>query len=413
MRRREILAGAALFGLPAAGAEGAPLPDPALLQRDPETYWKRIRDEQFLLPDWRAFMNNGSLGITPRPVLKAVTDYLSQAAALFNDDYPRWGYETLDDERAELAAFAGCAKDELALTHNATEAMSVIANGIDLKAGDEVLITDQEHPSGREPWLLRQARYGIQVRVVNIPLPPKDSAQLADLLISAIGPRTRVLSFSGILTTTGLVMPVRAICDAARAKGVVSVVDGAHMNGQIPLRLADLGCDYFAGSPHKWLFAPAGCGLLYGRQEMLERLWPTIVTSAWSDQKLKAARFMRIGTNNRAVVEGLMAGLRFLKALGPERVYGRIHQLARMVFERARGQSDLQLLTPADDRLYGGLVTFRMKPELSRAFNALCAKKRIWTTGGERMRVATHIHTRPRDIDLFFQTLEEARRGST
>jgi len=414
MRRREILAGAALFGLPAAGgADGGPLPDPALLERNPETYWNRIRDEQFLLPDWRAFMNNGSLGIAPRPVLKAVTDYLSQAAALLNDDYPRWGYETLDDERAELAGFAGCAKDELALTHNATEAMSVIANGIDLRAGDEVLITDQEHPSGREPWLLRQARYGIQVRVVNIPLPPKDSAQLADLLISAIGPRTRVLSFSGILTTTGLIMPVRAICDAARAKGVVSVVDGAHMNGQIPLRLTELGCDYFAGSPHKWLFAPAGCGLLYGRQEMLERLWPAVVTAGWSDQKLKAARFMRIGTNNRAIVEGLMAGLRFLKALGPERVYGRIHQLARMVFERARGQGDLELLTPDDDRLYGGLVTFRMKPELFQAFNALCAKKRIWIVASERMRVATHIHTRPRDIDLFFRTLNEARRGRT
>ncbi len=136
MRRREILAGAALFGLPAAtAADGGPLPDAALLERDPETYWKRIRDEQFLLPDWRAFMNNGSLGITPRPVLKAVTDYLSQSAALVNDDYPRWGYETLDEQRAELAEFAGCAKDELALTHNATEAMSVIANGIDLKAG--------------------------------------------------------------------------------------------------------------------------------------------------------------------------------------------------------------------------------------------------------------------------------------
>ena len=414
MRRREILAGAALFGLPAAtAADAGPLPDPALLERNPETYWNRIRDEQFLLPDWRAFMNNGSLGIAPRPVLKAVTDYLSQAAALLNDDYPRWGYETLDDERAELAGFAGCAKDELALTHNATEAMSVIANGIDLRAGDEVLITDQEHPSGREPWLLRQARYGIQVRVVNIPLPPKDSAQLADLLISAIGPRTRVLSFSGILTTTGLIMPVRAICDAARAKGVVSVVDGAHMNGQIPLRLTELGCDYFAGSPHKWLFAPAGCGLLYGRQEMLERLWPAVVTAGWSDQKLKAARFMRIGTNNRAIVEGLMAGLRFLKALGPERVYGRIHQLARMVFERARGQGDLELLTPDDDRLYGGLVTFRMKPELFQAFNALCAKKRIWIVASERMRVATHIHTRPRDIDLFFRTLNEARRGRT
>jgi isopenicillin-N epimerase len=412
MKRREILSAAALFGLPATVAGGArPLPEAALAERNPEAYWKRIREEQFLLPGWRAFMNNGSLGIAPRPVVQAVTGYVNDAAGLVSDEYPRWGYETLDAERAELAEFAGCAKDELALTHNATEAMSVIANGIDLKAGDEVVMTDQEHPSGREPWLLKQARYGISVREVPIPLPPKSRGQLADLLVSAIGPRTRVLSFSGILTTTGLIMPVREICDAARARGVITVVDGAHMNGQIPMRLADLGCDYFAGSPHKWLFAPAGCGLLYGRQEMLDRLWPVIATGGWNDKKLKAARFMRIGTNNRAVIEGLMAGLRFHKALGSERVYGRLHRLARTVFERARAQSDLEMLTPDDDGLYGGLVTFRMKPELFKAFHSLCVKKRIWIVASPRLRVATHIHTRPQDIDLFFRTLDEARRA--
>jgi selenocysteine lyase/cysteine desulfurase len=395
MRRRDILGGAALFAA------------------EPESYWNRVRRERFLLPDWRAFLNNGSLGIAPRPVVEAVTGCLTRDAGLASDEYPRWGYETLDEHRAELARYLGCPKDSLALTHNATEAMSVIANGIDLQAGDEVVLTDQEHPSGREPWLVRQARYGIQVRVVKIPLPPKDPEQLAGLLASAIGPRTRVVSFSGILTTTGLIMPVRAICDAARARGVVSVVDGAHMNGQIPLRLEDLGCDYFAGSPHKWLFAPAGCGLLYGRPEMLDRLWPAIATGGWDDRKLGAARFMRIGTNNRAVIEGLMAGLRFHLSLGSPRVYGRIHQLARMVLDRARQLDYVELLTPDDDRMFGGLVAFRLKPDLARAFSALCAKKRIWIAGGERVRVATHIHTRPRDIGLFFDALEEARRGLT
>jgi selenocysteine lyase/cysteine desulfurase len=120
---------------------------------------------------------------------------------------------------------------------------------------------------------------------------------------------------------------------------------------------------------------------------------------------------MRIGTNNRAVIEGLMAGLRFHKALGPERIHGRIHELAKSVYERARSQSDLEMLTPEDARMYGALVTFRMKPELFKAFNALCARKRIWIVGSPRMRVATHIHTRPQDIDLFFRTLDEARRS--
>ncbi len=412
MRRRQILAGAALFGLPATmSGEARPLPDAALAATDPEKYWNRIREEQFLLPGWRAFLNNGSLGIAPRPVVQAVTGYVNNAAGLVKDEYPRWGYETLDAERAELAEFLGCGKDELALTHNATAAMNVIVNGIDLKPGDEVVLTDQEHPSGREPWLMRQARQGITVREIKIPLPPRDAAQLADLLVSSIGPRTRVVSFSGILTTTGLIMPVREICGAARAKGVITVVDGAHMNGQVPVRLSELGCDYFAGSPHKWLFAPAGSGLLYGRPEMLERLWPLVTCGGWGDRKRNAARFMMIGTNNRAVIEGLMAGLRFLKALGPERVYARIHQLARQVYEQARGQSDLEMLSAEDHRLYAGLVTFRIKPALSKAFDALCAKRRIWIYGGQRMRVATHIHTRPRDIDLFFRTLEEARRG--
>jgi isopenicillin-N epimerase len=282
-----------------------------------------------------------------------------------------------------------------------------VAGGLDLKPGDEVLITDQEHPSGRGPWLQKQARHGISVREVTIPLPPKSPEQLADLLISAIGPRTRVLSFSGITTTTGLMMPIRAICDAARAKGVITVVDGAHMIGQVRFRISDLGCDFFAGSPHKWMFAPAGCGLLYIREEMLDRLWPNTVTGNWNDKSLKAARFMMVGTNNRAVFDGMLEGLRFHKAIGSDRIYGRIHQLARMVYENARNSPHVELLSPPDDRMYGSQVTFRFKSKDTGAFNALCKKRRMWIIGGDKLRVSSHIHTRPADIELLFSTIED------
>src|SRR5581483_7588662 len=330
---------AALFGIPARAASNEPppsLPDASLLQRDAEAYWLKIREQQFLLPEWRAFLQNGSLGIAPRPVLQAVTDYLERSAALKLEEYPRWGYETLDDFRTELAVYLGCAKDELALMHNATEAMSTIAAGIDLAAGDEVVITDQEHPSGREPWLMRQKRHGIVVREVKIPIPPKSPEQITDILISAIGPRTRVLSFSGITTHTGLWLSIRDICAAARAKNVITVVDGAHMHGQVAVKISEVGCDYFAGSPHKWMFAPAGCGFLYIREENRGKLWPNTVTAGWDNEALKAARFQMMGTNNRAIVEGLLAGVRFANAIGPERIYARAHQLARMVYEKAR-----------------------------------------------------------------------------
>jgi selenocysteine lyase/cysteine desulfurase len=414
MNRRELLKNsalaAALFGLPVpqGGVTAKPVPERSLLDSEPETYWTRIRKEQFLLPDWRVFLNNGSLGVAPKPVVAAVTDYLNRSAALDmkDDEYPRWGYETLDAYRTEVAAYVGCNKDELALTHNATEGLSTIAAGIDLKAGDEVVMTDQEHSSGRSGWYLKKARFGVEVREVKIPLPPKDPGQLADLMISAIGPRTRVILFSGITSPTGLILPIRAICDAARAKGVIAVVDGAHMHGQMPVKISDLNCDFFVGSPHKWMFAPAGCGFLYVREEWLNRLWPLTVTGGWDDQTLKAGRFMRLGTNNRAILEGLMAGMHFSSDIGHDHVYARIHQLGRMAFERARRLPYIEMLTPDDDRMYAGMVTFRVKKDGSRAWEIM-RQKRMWSAMGEQIRHSTHIHTRPQDIDLFFGILED------
>jgi len=401
MKRRSLLSAM-------AGAV-VPMPDLKLLDAAPESYWKRLREEQFLLPDWRAYMNNGSLGVAPRPVVAAVEEYLERGAGMVGSEYPRWGYELMESHRREAAEYLGCSFENLAITHNATEAMSMVAQGLDLVSGDEILMTDQEHTGGKGAWLLREARHGLRVRTVEIPLPPRDSGQLVDRLIGAIGPRTRVLSFSGILTTTGLVMPVREICRAARAKGVMTVVDGAHMHGQIPFRIDELECDFLAGSPHKWLFAPPGCGLLYIREEMLDRLWPTITTEAWTNRGLKAARFMQVGTNSRAVLEGMGAGIRFAQSIGAGRVYGRIHELARRARRLAAGIPELELLTPEDDRLYGGLVAFRMPKPLFERFAKKAAAEKMWVYGSPLMRIATHVHTRPQDVERFFELIRASR----
>ena len=422
MNRREAIRNltysTALFGLPASvfSAAATTLPSTSLLDGDPERYWNRLREEQFLMPGYRVFLNTGSVGVAAKPVVQTVCDYLEQSAALHmealhqEDAYPRWGYETLDSHRSELAQYVGCTKDELAITHNATEAMSIIAGGMPLEKGDEILITDQEHPSGYEPWRLREAKGEVTVREVALPLPPESPEQLADIVVSAIGPKTRVLSFSGITSPTGLLMPIREICDAARARGVVTVVDGAHMTGQVAYRIADMNCDYFAGSPHKWLFAPVGSGLLYIREERLDLHYPVIATAGWDDKSLKAGRFMRFGTNNRAIVEGFMAGLHFAQAIGPERIYARIHDLAKGTYARARALPYTDMVTPEDDSMYGSLVTFRLKlPEkkLTRLWQ-LCDERMIWTTRNPRLRLSTHIHTRQSDLDLFFETLSEA-----
>jgi len=290
--------------------------------------------------------------------------------------------------------------------------MSIIANGLDLARGDEVLITDQEHTGGISCWKLKEARAGIALRTVKIPVAPANPGELTDRVIEAFTPRTRVLSFSGITTTTGLVLPVREICRAAREKGVLTVVDGAHMNGQIPVSLEDMGCDYYAGSPHKWMFAPAGCGFLYGRGEMLDRLWPAVVSGGWDNKKdLKAARFMMVGTNNRAIFHGMVAGLRFLKDLGPDSVFARQRQLARRVLDMVKQRNYLELVTPEDERLYGALVTIRFKSADLRGLFEAMEKQRIWILGGQQMRLSVHVHTRPADIDAFFAVADKVLGG--
>ena len=191
------------------------------------------------------------------------------------EDYPIWGYGPWNEFRDPLAAFVGCNRDEIALVRNATEANSYIANGIDMKPGDEVLMTDQEHPGGEQPWQLKAKRYGIVVKKVTLPKPVKTPDEVLNLFNDAITPRTRVIFFSHITTVTGVVLPAKELCALARSKGILSAVDGAHVTGMMQLNVHDIGCDMYTSSPHKWLQAPKGSGFLYVRDEVIDRMWNT------------------------------------------------------------------------------------------------------------------------------------------
>ena len=389
-------------------SQGADLPIDNKRSDSYESYWRRFRHEQFVIPDNRIFLNNGSLGVTPRPVLSAMKDYLDRAAALAMADVPRWGYESLMEERTELAEFLHCQPENLAFTHNCTEAMSIIANGLELAAGDEVILTDQEHGSGIECWRLKEFRAGIQVKEVKIPIQPTDPGELVAPLMEAIGPRTKVISFSGITTKTGLILPVQTICNLARERNVLTVLDGAHMNGQIPVNLAEIGCDYYAGSPHKWMFAPAGCGLLYGLGDRLDRLYPAVVTGGWKNKKgLHAARFMMVGTNNRVTIEGMVTGLRFLRRLGEESVYERLQALADYALSLANARDYLKVITPADPRFYRALVSIQFNSENVSPLMAALQERKFVVLGGRRMRISCHVHTRKSDLDHFFSVCDE------
>jgi len=302
---------------------------------------------------------------------------------------------------------------------NATEANNAVCNGLDLKSGDEALLTDQEHPGGRCCWEQKAARFGIALNYVPLPKPPATKEQIVELFARAITPRTRIMVFSHITTVTGLILPVKEVCALGRSRGILTHVDGAHAIGQIPLDLRDLGCDFYTTSPHKWLMSPKGTGTLYIREELLERLWVNIASNEWRNYAMKAYRFSNLGTSNLSVMVGLKAALDFFQAIGPERIYGRIHQLATRVRDRVAAHPQLRIVNARKDEFFGGLVSFEPATPIPPGSTTgglqrvaeECAARNIRIAGGaERIRIATHIFTQPTELHAFFDALDAGLR---
>ena len=247
------------------------------------------------------------------------------------EDYPIWGYGVWNEFRDPLAEFVGCTRDEIAMLRNSTEANSYIANGLDLKPGDEVLMTDQEHPGGEEPCQLQAKRHGIVVKKVTLPRPVPNAAAVLNLFNDAITPRTRRDFLQPHYNVTGVVLPVKEIVRAGADEGDFRAVDGAHVTGMMQLNVHELGCDMYSSSPHKWLQAPKGTGFLYVRKEVRIALWNTIVTGrmgragdcARNDSSGSAARTCRhCGACARR--------LQFSKQIGMERIEKRHRRVGRL-----------------------------------------------------------------------------------
>ena len=389
------------------------LPERSLYEKSEEEYWTQVR-EQFLIPDDEVYLNNGTVGSSPVPVLRAIVNCYHDAERLAQsdpEDYPIWGYAAWNEFRDPLAAFVGCNRDEIALVRNATEANNYIANGLDLKAGDEVLMTDQEHPGGEHPWNLRAKRYGIVVKKVPLPKPVPDATTVLNLFSDAITPKTRVIFFSHITTVTGAVLPAKELCALARSKGILSAVDGAHVPGMMKLNVRELGCDMYSSSPHKWLQATKGTGFLYMRDEVIDRLWTTIATEGWDEPKIRAERFQRIGSSNLPALCGLRAAIEFANDLGMDRIEKRHRSMADYVLGEMTKRGAESWTSP-DAALRCGITTVNVPPlKMPDLENRMWKERKIRIRGGvpSKIRISTPYFVLRKDVDRFLAAYDEYR----
>ena len=375
LSRRELLAatlgvtGTASLGTPASAmAQGI---EPPASSRE---LWQWVRTQPVL--DMQiAYLDSATIAPTWRVSMAA--EYRARESQSFDlatvsaDD--RWIAETRR-LAARFAAFSGCDADEIVFTHGAGEALSCVANGLDLVAGDEVITTSQEHPAALSPWLFLARRRGVIVKRLELPSPLTGPEQVLGLFAGAVTPRTRVFAFSHIQYGDGALLPVKELAQFARQRNIFSVVDGAQALGMLDLNLRDLGCDFYGANFHKWLGGCHGSGMLYVRREMLDRLWPNqprgidasppiFVPAESVGQVGVPAALHKLGNlvpHLWPALRGGEAALDMHAQLNRPRIEARVRELAIYARLRLQQIKAIELMTPGRPGLWAGILTVRV-----------------------------------------------------
>ncbi len=383
---------------------------------DDEEYWRSIR-LMFPLTHKRIYLNNGTFGPSPYPVIEAV-----KAGLMENDTDGQYGKWEKTVEK--LAGFVGADEKEIALTHNVTDGINIACWGVPLSKGDEVILTTHEHSGNSMPWMNRQKLHGIVVKKYT---PAATAAETLNRISDLITPKTKVIATPHIPCTQGQVLPVKEICTLARSKGIFSLIDGAHGPGMIHLDLHDMGCDTYASCGHKWLLGPNGTGFLYVRKEFQEILTPYTVGAGSGDEDwdimtdpvsigkyAEGGHRYYAGTQSNGLYRGVAAAVDFMEAIGPENVYRRIKYLGKYTQDNLLAcGSRIQMLTPTEERSRAGVTGFKIKGMNYRDFNKLCGEAKIRIrivpeNGLDSLRISTHIYNNPSEIDELIKVTKKA-----
>lgn len=422
MDRRSFIAG--LGGIPLALGSGATLLAresnqavagmPLQEVADNEEYWLRIR-RAFALDANHVNLNSGSVSPAPRAVHDAMDRYWTVAnmsPSLFVDDYVHPGVEQV---RRRLARMLDCGIEEVALTRNTSESLQIAQMGLPLERGDEIVSTTQDYPRMNAAWRQRERRDGVVLRLVSFPTPPPSMETLYDRVFSAVTSRTKVILICHITYTTGQIFPVKQICDEARRRGIITIVDGGHSFAQFPFTIGDLGCDVFGTSLHKWLCAPVGNGLLYVRRELIPSIWPLM--AAGESKRDDIRKFEEIGTHPVALRAAVSDAISFHEEIGGERKAARLRFLRERWMRALQDVPGVKLLTsfdPAQACAIGsmsleGIDARKLTEELQQRWG-IHVRRRNVSNEFECIRVTPNIFTKLDEIDLFVEAIRTLAR---
>lgn len=358
---RRLAGGAAAGGFLSLGGLS-----PALAAAAPgDAFWRIVR-QQFPFSDDKVPMNAANLCPSPLAVSRKVSEWTRDIDVDCSFNNRAKFKQTLEDSRAKVAAQLGVSADEIALVRNTSEGNNTVNNGLALTPGAEIVLWDENHPTNNVAWEVRAKRFGLSIKRVATPPRPGSLDDLVEPFRKALGPRTRVLSFSHVSNVSGVRLPVRELAAIAHRRGIWVHVDGAQTWGALDVDLRELDCDSYAASAHKWFVGPKEVGVLYVKEERIGEIWPNVVAPGWGDgpeTELKGARkFESMGQRDDAALAAVAVTADFRSTITPARVEQRVLELAANL-KAGLSDAGAKLVTPRKPELSAGVVIIEVPAE--------------------------------------------------
>ncbi len=376
----------------------------------------------FLLDPDVTYLNHGAYGATPRPVFERHVQWQYELEREPVDFLSRRFTERLAHARAVLADYVDTERDNLVYVSNGTTGVNIIARSIPLGPGDELLTTNHEHGGIDRLWRYMAQKRGFEIVRHHVPLPVTTHAQFVDDFWAAVTPRTRVILISQLTSPTALVFPVAEICARARARGILTVVDGSHVPGQLPLSLRTMDPDFFVGILHKWVCAPKGSAFLYARPEVQLLLDPLVVSWGWEPKNPGPSKFVEYhewqGSRDISPFLSVPSALAFQAEHDWDGVRRRCIALASDAQKEVAALTRQPLYHPPGAReWHGQMVCVPLPPETDDVWlmNALRYEHQIDVSvdrfeGRPRVRISVQGYNGPEDVDRLINSLKQLLR---